>query len=208
MNIDKSIVARALAKAGQEPLNDDDIKKNSARWRVIKEFYLSTILETLSQTEWTSQKKRKILLRNFDDENLTDYNYCYFLPEDCAKPEELKSEEEFMIEGNLLYTNDANAILMFISNGKRIFTDEDEIPDEDYPEYDRLKADPLLNEYIETRLASKIVLKITGDMNLYGMLYNESLLKEQKAVEATRIHAHSKLQGDTWWADEIGLGGR
>lgn len=176
MTIDLNVVTRALQKAGQEPLTQEDIDKNSTRWRTIKAFYLATILETLSRTSWTSQKvRRKLLTKNkkksgFDfsyelpldfkkalyldsaepygiidgilytddrdaeliyedinevqhneelrkiDDNYTQFAYCYALPDDCAKPEELLNNNEFIVEGNFLYTDDDNAVLMYVSN--------------------------------------------------------------------------------------------
>ena len=77
--------------------------------------------------------------------------------------------------------------------------------EEDYPGYTDLDFDPLLSEYIETKLASKIVLKITGDTQLYQLLYSEAQLMENRAVKASMAHSHNKETGDVWWADELGL---
>lgn len=240
MNINREIVNRALGKAGQEPLVEDDITRNTARWRTIKGFYLATILETLSHASWTSQKKRAHL--NYKDgENLTDFSYAYRLPVDCAKPEEINGSKEFITEGNFLYSNEKDAVLLYISDGYvgnryqvadpqptndtfsegEYFTLSDEtytqadsfqaettyyvLSTDDYPEYDELNLDPMLSQYIETRLASKIVLKITGDNNLYQLLYNEALILEQKAINTTFTHSRSKAQGNKFWAEQLGL---
>lgn len=59
MFIDRSIVARAFIKAGEEPINEtewDDATSN--RVRIVKETYLASLLEALSSYDWTSQKKR------------------------------------------------------------------------------------------------------------------------------------------------------
>lgn len=260
MNIDRELVTRALARAGQEPLNDEDIIKNSTRWRAIKAFYLSTILETLSQTSWTSRKRRAVLeevMPESEMENNTGYMHCYRLPADCAKPEALKEDDEFIVEGDFLFTDSEVPVLLYISNGKRTEVKlpenedkpEEELPDEednvpedkteepsesseedtdetgeeivmalddpeedeeieeDYPDYDNITFEPLLSQYLETRLAAKIVLKITGDLSLYNTLYNESLMCEQRALEASEAHSKSRLNGNKWWADQIGLGG-
>lgn len=242
MNIDVNIVNRALKKAGQEELTEADILNNSNVWRVIKDYYLSTILETLANTGWTSQKTRAYLVKDEETENLTNYAFKYLLPLDCAKPEKLKDGEEYDVEGNYLYTDVDNAILLYISNGKtdtvlyevaedqptadtflnhEYYINEDDtfvkatmfdnsqtyyvIVDEDYPGYKQLVFDPLLSEYIETKLASKIVLKITGDNGLYQLLYSEAQLMENRAIKSSMAHSRNKEIGDSWWADELGL---
>lgn len=59
MNIDKDLVARAFAKAGEEPITETEWQDaESNRVRIVKEFYLATLLEALSSYNWTSQKKR------------------------------------------------------------------------------------------------------------------------------------------------------
>ena len=57
MNIDRDLVARAFTKAGEEPITDAEWSDaESSRVRVVKEFYLATLLEALSSYDWTSQK--------------------------------------------------------------------------------------------------------------------------------------------------------
>lgn len=242
MNIDKELVNRALEKAGQEPLVEDDITKNSARWRLIKSFYLPTILETLSHTSWTSRKKRA-RLNLFEGDNYSDYAYAYRLPLDCAKPEEITTNDEFLTEGNILYTDAQDAVLLYISNGYAreryeqpaeqptsenfsenvyyYFDEQDNdyitantfdenttyyiFSTDDYPAYEPMEFDPMLAQYIESRLASKIVLKITGNTELYQLLYNEALILEQKASNTSYAHNRSKAQGNPFWADQLGL---
>lgn len=205
MNINIDIVNRALEAAGQERLNDDDIIKNSTRWRLIKDNYLAVILTTLNNTAWASQIRRK-RLEEAEIENLSDYAVVYYLPHDCAKPEALNDNGEYIVEGRYLYTNSPCNILQYVSNGRR--TEEEiteEMQEEDYPEYNDLDFDPSLSEYIELLLAAKIALKITGDPNTYGLLYNNAMLIENNARKANLEHAHSKEQGEPWWGDQIGL---
>lgn len=242
MNIDRDLVNRALEKAGQEPLVEDDITKNTARWRLVKSFYLPTILETLSHTSWTSRKKRAKLVL-FEGDNYSDYAYAYRLPLDCAKPEELLNNDEFLTEGNFLYTDVQDAVLLYISNGyvKERYQLPNEQPTsenfsndvyyyideesgeyktanafaenvtyyifstDDYPAYEPIEFDPMLSQYIETRLASKIVLKITGNTELYQLLYNEALILEQKATNTSYAHNRSKAKGNLFWAEQLGL---
>lgn len=117
MNIDFEIVARALDKAGQEPLTDEEKEtKDSTRWRIIKDFYHAVILEALSNTAWTSQKKRARLNLS-EEENLTTYRFMYELPIDCAKPVALLGDRNYLVEDGNLYTDIDNAVLVYISNG-------------------------------------------------------------------------------------------
>ena len=83
------------------------------------------------------------------------------------------------------------------------------VDDEESGEYrsdiNDIADDPLLSEYIETRLASKIALKITGNMQLYQTLYNEAQMAEARAVETTLRHAKSRRNGKEYWAERLGL---
>ena len=122
MNIDRELCARALAKAGEEPVTTEEWEEGTSnRVRVIKEFYLATLLEALASYDWTSQKKRA-RLEALDPEseegleNLTSYPYMYALPEDCAKVVKLANDEPYVIEGEYLYTDTADAVLLYIRN--------------------------------------------------------------------------------------------
>lgn len=243
MNINIDIVARALIKAGEEPLTPEEIEnKKGTRWRMIQEIYQATIFEELSSVAWTSQKKRARLELS-EEENLTTYLYSYELPIDCAKPVALNSEKTWLIEGGNLFTNDPEAILIYVSDGftgkykykeaesqpteetfetgkyyildeegeyiqAEVFTEETTyyvIEEEDYNFYNDPKRDPMLEETIETRLASKIVLKLTGDQTKYNMLYQEAVLMENRATKASFAQGHNKGKGNEYWGDILGL---
>lgn len=250
MQIDRELVNRALLKAGQTPLTEADIDNNAEMWKTAKEYYLQTILETLTRTPWTSAKRRT-RLTPCEEENLSTYNYVYRLPIDCARALKLNSAEQFVVEGDFIYTNDDNPIILYITNGKIDGTVEvpteppatnepsningpDEIedttgtegesseeenngqtetppeentvpeePEEDIPGYKTLEYDPNFWEYIETRLASKMVLKITGDTSLYNMLFQEAAVIEQTATKASKASSKSKPNGQAYWTDEV-----
>lgn len=244
MNYNKEIINRALEKAGQESLTDADIEKDSTRWRLIKSLYLPTILETLSKTTWTSQTTRAPLTLS-EETNYTTFEYMYNLPIDCAKPEQVCNEEEYMVEGNYLYTNKEDAVLVYISNGRTVIPvnleeSKEEITDEnfddnplyikdedgnfviaesydenetyyksydDYPHFKEInfENDPMLSLYIETRLAAKITLKITGNTQIYQLLFAESLEAEQNAIKTTQTHSHSKEVGNKYWWEQAGI---
>ena len=243
MNIDIKLVARALNKAGEEPLTPEEIEtKEGTRWRIIKDCYLATILEELAQVSWTSQKRRARLSLS-EEENLTSYSYMYELPINCAKPVGLNSEQEYLVENGFLYTNDADPILIYVTNyytGKFKYEVADPQPTEetfpeqtyyflgddgeyyqeveyderytyyirvhdDYDFYDDPKLDPSLEECIATRLASSIVLKLTGDTNKYQLLYGEAIVMENRANKASEAHGHNKGKGNKPWGELLGL---
>lgn len=245
MNIDIQLVAKALDKAGEEPLNKEELEnKKGTRWRLISDIYLATIKEELSSVNWTSQKRRKRLVQVDDEENLTSYAYMYELPIDCAKTVSLNSEKEYLVENDFLYTDDGDPILVYITNyftGKYkyekaepqpteetfedkeyyILSEEDEEyikaeeysqgteyyvrVEEDYDYYDQPKLDPMLEEAIVCKLASKIVLKLTGEPGKYQLLWQEAQIIENKATKISQAHGHNKGRGNPYWGDLLGL---
>lgn len=247
MNIKRDIVARAMIKAGEDPLTDEEFNdKKGTRWRTVKDFYFSVIQEALAGTEWTSQKKRKKLSLS-EDENLTAYMFIYDLPEDCAKAIEINNEEEYLIEGRYLYTDVEEVILTYISSGYNpeityeeanpqptedtfsegtyytydtetesyipavSWTDEEiyyvvKEDTSDYPGYDDFTPDPMLAEYIETKLAANLALKLTGDNSKYQLLFSEAQIIENRAIKASMAHGHNKDKGNKWWTDTLGNG--
>lgn len=204
MNIKRDLVNRALAKAGQNPLADADIENKSLTYETVKLFYLSTMLETLSTTDWTEAKTRKKLVET-EEENLTTYAHKYLLPIDCSKPLQIQDNDLFIIESIYLYTNRDDAVLQYITNGK-IEKEEDFLLEDDFPEYKDLIYGDAFWQYIETRLASKIALKITGDIQLYQLLFSESQLLETEAQKISRSQSRSKPKGNPYWSDIIGVG--
>lgn len=245
MNIDKELVARAMDKAGEEPITQNEWEEGtSTRVRLVKDVYLASILEALAGTDWTCQKVRARLELS-EEENLTKYRYAYKLPMDCAKPCALSNDEVYLVEGTTLYTDTQNAVLVYITNnynGKYVYVPSDPQPvteeeilrgnfyvyddmaadyveateydqelvyyvkdPQDYEGYKDFNFDPLLTEYIECLIAQKIVLKITGDMNKYQLLYNEARLMENRAIKASVAHGHNKDKGNPYWGDVLGL---
>ena len=125
------------------------------------------------------------------------------MPKDCAKPIKLKDNSEYRVEGTYLYTDQEGAILLYITTG-RIADETDFLTDDDYPEYAEETYESSFWAYIETRLASKLVLRLTGETTLYQLLFSESQLIEQKAQKISRAQAQSKPKGNKYWAEQIG----
>ena len=93
MNIDRSLVARAFIKAGEEPINDTEWEDaESSRVRAVKECYLATILEALSSYNWTGQKKRAKLtpIDNYEYEEVLNPKQS-----DISKYYEYDSENDY-----------------------------------------------------------------------------------------------------------------
>lgn len=119
MNRDDAVISRALQLIGQEPLNEEDKVKNTTRWRAVKEFYLPVVLSVYSSAEWTELKTRKKLIRK-RSEPTADGTHEFFLPDDCARAIELISGNDYEINGRTLYTDDAEPVLLYVSNGRRV----------------------------------------------------------------------------------------
>jgi len=146
MNLNFALVNRALLNIGKAPITEADKKAGNEAWRTAKEYFLSTMLEALSQAEWTGAKRRRELCpAQMPRKRNADFAFAYDLPIDCAKPIELDAQEYFEVEANLLYVNaapcrhcgrcqrynrprrsscrhrcKARARLLYVSNGKRL----------------------------------------------------------------------------------------
>jgi len=128
MNIKIDLVNRALYAAGL--LNSNDInflkisrddkfdKDKKYTFDLCRSYFLTTYLELLSEVPWTSGRRRKRLLRRRRPYANTSYSFTYGLPQDCARPIELSGKAFYIIEGGYLCTNENNAELLYVSNGK------------------------------------------------------------------------------------------
>lgn len=217
MNLNFDVVNRAFTRIGEEPITEKDKEDKNLKWNLAKNFYLVTILEALSTTPWTSSQKHAVLELS-EEENYTKYQYAYKLPLDCAKPLELQDNSYYQVIGKILYADIPNAVLRYVSNFKKVIKEnnpEEDIPEtdieiqteeiieEDYPEYAEIIGDVKFWEYIELRMASKLALKLSGDMNLYNVLYAEARLIENEAIAASKSNAYAKKNGNNWWLNDV-----
>lgn len=200
MNLNFDVVNRAFTRIGEEPITEKDKKDKNLKWNLAKNFYLVTILEALSTTPWTSSQKHAVLELS-EEENYTKYQYSYKLPLDCAKPLELQDNSYYQVIGKNLYADIPNAVLRYVSNFKKVIKENN--PEEDYPEYAEIIGDVKFWEYIELRMASKLALKLSGDMNLYNVLYAEARLIETEAITASKTNAYAKKNGNNWWLNDV-----
>lgn len=183
MNIDRSLVARAFIKAGEEPINDTEWNDaGSSRVRVVKECYLATLLEALSSYNWTSQKKRARLtpitpeeaadaLDEESEENLTAYAYMYALPKDCAKVVAVDDGEPYIVEGGFIFCDKENIVLLYIRNyftGKYVY-EEVENPDPDDIDKYYIKNNEGEYEKAESYvMGTTYYIRLEEDYNFYG----------------------------------------
>lgn len=144
MNIDRSLVARAFIKAGEEPITDAEWEEGTSnRVRAVKDLYLANLLEALASYDWTSQKKRVRLEKwepeeESDEENLTGYAFAYPLPADCAKVVQLNDNKPYVVEGAFLFTDEDNAVLLYIKNyftGQYEFAQVEDPTADDFSKY-------------------------------------------------------------------------
>lgn len=221
MNLNFDVVNRAFTRIGEEPITEKDKEDKNLKWNLAKNFYLVTILEALSTTPWTSSQKHAVLELS-EEENYTKYQYSYKLPLDCAKPLELQDNSYYQVIGKILYADIPNAVLRYVSNFKKVINETieedtleniiltDGIPEEDieiieddYPDFEEIIGDVKFWEYIELRMASKLALKLSGDMNLYNVLYAEARLIENEAITASKSNAYAKKNGNNWWLNDV-----
>jgi hypothetical protein len=118
VNINQALVNRALSAIGQDPLVFGDKQGQTLRYRVIKDRYLETFLEALSEVAWTGGRKRDRLMRTGIPHLKTGYRFAYDMPFDCARPIELQNNEYFVVEDRFICTDTDNAELLYVTNGK------------------------------------------------------------------------------------------
>jgi hypothetical protein len=118
MNVDMSLANRAFARIGADPLAWSDRSGETLRWRTLKEYYLQTFLEALSEADWTGGRKRKPLRLTGVPRARTGRGFVYDLPADCARPLELLGNAYFVIEDRFLCADQDRAELLYITNGK------------------------------------------------------------------------------------------
>jgi len=121
MNMNLELINRALFAIGQAPITKADINADNTSYEICKSYYLSTFLEALSEVEWVGGRKRDRLVRTGRPVIKNEkYLYSYDVPYDCAKPIELQDNEYFIVEDRLILTDDPEAELLYVSNGKAL----------------------------------------------------------------------------------------
>jgi hypothetical protein len=185
---------------GEEILSDGDISQETLKWRVLKLYYLSTILAELAANPWIGARKRKLLVKkNPQTPNYSPYQFIYELPIDCARPLEIQGNYFFVLEDNYLLTDRDNAAVLYISNGKRATP----ITGNDYPDYDDVVIDPLFFDYIEKLIASKIAIKIGNAPQIGQQMYAQAMLAKREAIDNIKALSNSRQNGERRWDEYL-----
>ena len=123
MNMDRGIVNRALTYTGDWVLTDQDIADKNTNYEMCKLFYLQTFLEALTEVAWTGGRRRATLVPTGLPYLPNLFQFTYDVPYDCAKPVELQDGAYFVVEGRFLMTDQEDAELLYVSNGRRLRPD-------------------------------------------------------------------------------------
>lgn len=194
MNIDRELANRALSAVGEPCLQEGD--KSSKAFLLVKKFYLSTMLESIETTAWTSGRKRKRLEKS-TAENLTGFAQGYVLPLDCGKIVELKDKSYYIVEGRTLYTDGAEPVLIYITNGR--LESGSGNADEDFPDYAPPEYEAMFYAVFELRLASKLALELSGKAELHRILLQEAAMIEAVGYRNSKTLSAGKKSGNPYW---------
>jgi hypothetical protein len=117
VNVDWRLVNRSLLSIGESFVEQQDIIDNNEKVKTIKEMYLTTFLEALTEIDWTSARVGKALIETNLKSVYKPYEYEYELPIDCAKPLKIQGEARFSIQGRSIFSEVPDAILLYITSG-------------------------------------------------------------------------------------------
>lgn len=177
MNIDRSLVARAFAKAGEEPITDSEWEEGtSSRVRIVQEFYLAVILDALSSYNWTSQKKRARLTAlepddEYAGENLTGYAYMFLLPADCGKVVAINDGDPYIVEGGYIFCDLENPVLLYIRNyftGKYVYEEVENPNPDDIDKYYIKDEEGNYEKAVSYVMGTTYYIRIEEDYNFYS----------------------------------------
>lgn len=205
MYIDRSLVARAFAKAGEEPITDAEIEEGtSSRVRIVKEFYLATILDALSSYNWTSQKKRARLTPITPDEdedaeeNMTGYAFMFALPADCAKVVAINDGDPYIVEGAFIFCDMENPVLLYIRNyftGRYVYEEVEDPVETDLDKYYTKDSEGNYEKATTWDVTETYYIRIEEDYNFYSQpVFDPELSSYIECTLAANIAL--KLTGD------------
>ena len=169
----------ALAKVGDTASQITSLDDGSTEASLCSKFYEPTLRELLNIHTWNFAVKLATLAAS-TTEPAFGWDYSYPLPGDCIRPLDLRSESdsdtrvkvlnEWRVVGRNIYTNTANAYLVYVhhSENPNLYT-------------------PIFIRALYTALASKLAYALTEDRNMVASLENE--LSEVIMPEAKRINA-------------------
>jgi hypothetical protein len=201
VNIDEDMANRILLNIGEEILSPLDKQNNTLKWRVLKQYYLSSFLAELAANPWVGALTRKLLEKELPVyQNYSPYRFVYKLPIDCARPLEIQGNAFFVIEDRRLLADRDNAALLYVANGRRAVPGP---ASEDYPDYDDLSIDPLFYDYLEKLIASKMAIKISSSPQTHQQLFAEAALAKREALNTIRAFSGSRRSGERRWDEYL-----
>jgi len=100
-------------------VEEQDVIDNNEKVKTIKEMYLTTFLEALTEIDWTSARRGRRLIKTRIKSVYRPYEYEYALPLDCAKPLRIQGGALFEVIGRSIFVEEPKAILLYITNGRR-----------------------------------------------------------------------------------------
>lgn len=174
------IANRALLKLKDTAIGS--FTDSGAKPKNLRENFKVIADHVLLERDWSFAHIRASLTEDETTTNLTDYEYMYDLPSDMLMPRELSSGEQYIIEGQKLYTNDDDPVLHYTQSVvEMVDSGGTDIPSltTTVPSY--------AEEAIALAIAADLALKITGDINTV------QLISAEAAATLTRAKQHDAM---------------
>lgn len=150
----------------------------------------------LLERDWSFAHVRESLTEDEVSDNLTDYAHMYDLPSDMLMPLKLSSGEQFIIEGQKLYTNDDDPVLHYTQSVvEMVDSDGTDIPSlsTTIPTY--------AEEAIALAIAADLALKITGDINTVQIISGEAAATLKRAKQHDAMLSPGNDETPALWSE-------
>ncbi len=189
MSTDVEVCNMALARLGQttiDSLSDTGVLADQCNLNYEQTFY-----DLLGSYEWPFAVTRAQAGLVDGGVNYTPYAYKYNVPADSLKlinilnADYTDSVAEWVIEGNILYTDEINPLYVKYIDRTVDITN---VPES-------------FIEPLYLRLASKMCIKITQDQSLLTALLQEYAAAFQTALAVLGANDRQAHQPDAWWTD-------
>jgi hypothetical protein len=175
----------ALMKLGIKSISS--FSDTSEQAQAVNQEYNNVRLEVLREHYWPRCMKRIALAQVEIDTDLDDgaYQYKYALPSDCVKPHSLLSKAAYTEESTFLYTDDATAVLKYLSSA---------VVEPDYDEG--------LLDCIATKLAYVLCMRLTKDKERLNQIQQEFVYKLRVNKNLATQERTDVQRKSTLWVDQ------
>lgn len=147
------IASNALILVGDEPISSFDDPGGGAT--AAANLYQTTKRRLLSEHPWSfALKQQRLNKLSQVPDILTNFNNAFQLPTDLIRLWNIQSHSDYILIGNLLYTNQTEVLATYVFN-----VDEVNLP-------------PHFTDALENTLASKFAISVTED-NAMAQLYRQ-----------------------------------